>query len=74
MNRRKQQGTSTYKGVNWHRQHQKWQAQIAKDKKNYHLGYFTSELEAAKAYDAKAKEFFGEFAHLNFPNPIGSKP
>lgn len=31
----------------------------------YKLGYFTDEVEAAKAYNAKAKELSGEFVWLN---------
>lgn len=32
------------------------------------LGYFRDAQEAARAYDAAAREAFGEFAILNFPN------
>lgn len=32
----------------------------------YNLGYYSSAIEAAKAYDERAKQFFGEFAALNF--------
>ncbi len=34
----------------------------------YHLGYFTTPEEAARAYDSKAIELHGDFAHLNFPS------
>jgi hypothetical protein len=43
-----------------------WKAQIHKNKKKYYIGYFKTEREAAKAYDAKAKELHGEYANLNF--------
>ena len=36
-----------------------------KDKKRYHLGYFKTEEEAAKAYNEKAKELHQNFAILN---------
>jgi len=37
------------------------------DGKTIFLGYFDSELDAAKVYDDKARELFGDFAQLNFP-------
>ena len=65
-NRRSFCGTSKYKGVSWHKRDKKWQAYIRLNGKLIHLGLFDSEIEAARAYDIKAKELFGEFAHLNF--------
>lgn len=32
-----------------------------------HLGLFTSEKQAAKAYDEMARKLYGEFATPNFP-------
>jgi len=58
--------SSSYKGVSWKKQSRKWFAQIGRNSKNYFLGYFHIEIDAARAYDKKAKELFGEFAHLNF--------
>jgi hypothetical protein len=43
-------------------------AQITHERVHFYLGYYSTEIEAAKAYDAKAKELFGEFAYLNFPD------
>ncbi len=60
-------GTSKYKGVHWHKRIRKWAAAIQYDKKVYHIGYFSDEVEAAEAYDKKAREFFGEYGYLNFP-------
>lgn len=58
---------SRYKGVSWERRAARWQAQIGCDGKKFHLGLFATEEEAARAYDAKARELHGDFARLNFP-------
>ncbi len=60
-------GSSMFKGVCFYKRDDKWQAYIRLDGKRHHLGYFSNEISAAEAYDAKAKELFGEFAYLNFP-------
>lgn len=57
--------TSIYKGVSWNKATSKWRAYIQKDGKLHHLGLFTDEIEAAKAYNKAATEMFGEFANLN---------
>lgn len=72
-NRRKlKPGTSKYKGVCFVSTMQTWEAKIAAGpvqrngkRKQLLLGRFSSEAEAARAYDAAATEHFGEFAVLN---------
>ena len=68
-NMRKQKGncTSQYKGVTWRKDIGKWQARIICDGKRISIGFFDDEKAAAMAYDAKAKELFGEFAAPNLP-------
>lgn len=58
-------GHSRFKGVS--RKNGKWCAQIRVAERQVHLGYFRVEAAAAAAYDAAAREHFGEFARLNFP-------
>jgi hypothetical protein len=58
--------SSRYKGVYWHRGSQKWRAQISCAGEWHHLGMYTDEEAAARAYDAAARERFGEFAQVNF--------
>lgn len=66
MNRRRNKnGTSRFKGVYWEKNHRKWHVRIKFGGKYVHIGYFDSEEDAARAYDEKAKELFGEFARLN---------
>jgi hypothetical protein len=63
--RKRVSGASIYKGIFRHRA--KWQASIGCDGKVVHLGTFESEMDAALAYDAAAREAFSTFAALNFP-------
>lgn len=50
-----------YKGVKWHVKNQKWIAQIA----GRYIGSFMNKEEAAEAYNQKAIEKWGNYAHLN---------
>lgn len=66
MNRKRYSGSSSiYKGVSFCRRSLKWAAYIALHGKQQTLGRFDTEEEAALAYNQKAVELFGEFAHLN---------
>lgn len=45
----------------------RWTAQVKFQGKRYRTATFATALEAAKAYDALAREYHGEFARVNFP-------
>ncbi len=59
--------SSIYKGVTLCKLSGKWQAKITVAQHCRSLGRFTSEIEAARAYDAAAEAAWGDFARLNFP-------
>lgn len=66
--RSRRNSTSKYKGVQYRKDSKKWRARITCTEKGYrdfNIGTFCSEIEAAKAYNKKARELFGEFAFLN---------
>lgn len=66
MNKISQKNSSSkFKGVSRHRINKKWQTHIKINGKGKYLGCFTSEKQAAQAYNVAAKELFGEFAKLN---------
>lgn len=54
--------TSGFKGVSFNKMADKWEAQIQKDGKNKHLGFFDDPAEAHAAWREAAQKEFGEFA------------
>jgi hypothetical protein len=65
MHQKRTNVSSQYKGVYWSKQKNKWHASIRLDGKVKHLGFYDEEQDAAQAYNAKALELFGEYAHVN---------
>jgi len=63
------QSRSGYHGVRWHQASGLWHAGIYHNGKRISLKYHKTKEEAARAYDAKAREVFGPAAILNFPLP-----
>lgn len=57
--------TSIYKGVSFDKRSGKWACSTTIDGKFFWLGRHNQEKEAAKAYDQKAKEVYGDAAILN---------
>lgn len=58
---------TNYKGVTFKPNNKKnpYKSSITYNGKQKHLGYFLTQEEAAKAYNAAAIEYFGKFAKLN---------
>lgn len=69
VNSNKRQGSysSKYKGVAWYKPTNCWKAYSTVKGKQIHLGYFSNEENAARAYDKFVLRRFGEFAVLNLP-------
>lgn len=65
FNRSKNRGTSIYKGVCWIKKKNKWRSSIGYNGRTIYLGEYKNEIDAAKAYNKKAIELFGEFARIN---------
>jgi hypothetical protein len=74
INRPKQRNnTSGFKGVSlkkYGKRYSYWVATITFNQQKINIGYFKTKEDAAKAYNDKALELFGEFAHLNIIKPI----
>jgi len=58
-------GRSKYKGVSWSKHAKRWQVTMRVKKTKVHLGYFDTEQSAAKVYNEKAIELYGEDCYLN---------
>ena len=63
-----------FKGVTWYKRTKRWEAYVwatIDDKaKQYHLGSFSSQEEAAKAYDLALIKLRGNKAKTNFPREM----
>lgn len=59
---RRLDNTSSIRGVSWHKQHNKWQAQITFDSVNKFLGCFDNINDAKNAYITASEKYHGEFA------------
>jgi len=71
QNSRRRIRRSRFRGV--YRRGGKWEAKVVYKGKEYYLGLFDDEVEAAKARDRKAYELAGEYAYLNFPEDFKAK-
>lgn len=65
---RQRNNKSGYKGVCFDKRVGRWRADIGVDGRSIKVGRYDTAEEAARAYDTAAREHFGEFAYLNFPD------
>ncbi len=65
---------SGYKGIIWSKSRQQFRARIQVGDKRLCSSYYESAVDAARAYDAMAREHYGEFARLNFPDEPNYAP
>ncbi|MES2856325.1 MAG: AP2 domain-containing protein [Bdellovibrionota bacterium] len=63
--KKRQDATSTYRGVSYSKTEEKWRAGIEVDGQSINLGSFASEKSAAEAYNKAAKKHFGDVAYQN---------
>lgn len=62
--------TIGFKGVCFHEKTGTWNARVKFRGKNISIGYHRTPEEAARYYNLKAKELFGEFACFNKVEPL----
>lgn len=61
---------SGFRGVCWSKPHNRWVARVGINGKSVFCGQFVDVVLAAKAYDKKAKELWGDNAILNFKEAL----
>jgi hypothetical protein len=73
---RKQRSSSRYLGVSWHKAKSSFQVKLrdSQIKRQRHVGYFTSEEDAARAYDFAAVQAHGPGVKRNFSGEAISEP
>lgn len=71
LGKRKIQTSSQYKGVSYSKKSKKWLASIRPDGLSISIGLYSSEIEAALAYNEAAIKYFGPSA---FQNVIEAAP
>ena len=64
--RRSSLSTSPFKGVSFRKRERRWVARVNSNGKRLWLGMYSTAEEAARVYDAKAREVYGAFARTNF--------
>jgi hypothetical protein len=57
--------TTGFKGVRFNKINNKYYSKITVNRKNIYLGGFIDPIDAARAYNAAALKYHGEFANLN---------
>lgn len=65
LSKRRVKTSSKFKGVSFSKADKKWKAGIEVNGKGINLGHFKDEKDAARAYNAAAKKFFGDIAYQN---------
>jgi hypothetical protein len=61
----REDNTSGYKGVCWHKKAGKWTAMIQLNNRSIYLGLYETAEGAAAAYRTAAESYFGEFARTD---------
>lgn len=69
-NRSARAGSSRFVGVYWQREQRAWVAQVKDKGRTVRVGIYGDEVRAALARDRAAREMYGPFANLNFPQRI----